>query len=190
MDAITSTESPPPPRPIVDNVGTFWIALTCVYTTCLFAGIVYLWLNRSHPTIRIRKPILTIAAVLNLHVYWVLCSLGYVLGPVFPELLEFWIMSIYFPIGLALFQAANTSLLSVSRDQERCFVHTTSMAGNDEAKSNNVQPKSGKSWSTKIRERWVSLRDATKMGWCIACALLLQVSIATPAPVIALCTAP
>ena len=178
MDATKPAEQPPR-RPIVDDVGIFWITLTCSYTLFLVVGIIYFWLNRSHPTIRIRKPILTIAAVLNLHVYWVLCASGYVLGPVYPEMLEFWIMSIYFPIGLALFQAANTSLLSVSRGQARCFARTSSVAGSNGASSNNKQPDSRLSWLMLLCERWASLREATKMGWYITFALIMQVSVYT-----------
>jgi hypothetical protein len=179
MDATAPAEPPPPPALVVDDVGIFWITLTCVYTTFLSSGLVYLWIHRSHPTIRIRHAGLTIAAVINLHIYWVLCALGYVLGPVFPEMLEFWIMSIYFPIGLALFQAANSRLLSVARGQERCFAGPGAATETTRLTS-SVQrdPVTKAKWTsfTTLRERWAGLSETARRGWYITLAIVMQVS--------------
>lgn len=178
----SSTTSPPPPAgPILDTLGIFWITWTCAYTSLLALGLLYLFLHRAHPSIRIRNPLLTILAVSNLHVYWILCALGYVLGPVYPEILEYWIMNIYFPMGLALFQAANARLLAVARGQARCFSaagsgsSVGSQAGGGEKRGVGKSGGGRRSWFALLRERWGGASEWVRMGWYIALALLVQV---------------
>ncbi|KAL8818978.1 MAG: hypothetical protein Q9223_002498 [Gallowayella weberi] len=65
-----------------------------------------------------RKIPMAIAAVLVLHVYLFLVLIVYPLNGHFPCNAEFWIMSIYLPIGIGLFQAQNQQLLLISRGQQ------------------------------------------------------------------------
>lgn len=59
------------------------------------------------------------AAVSCLHVYWILCMVAYSMGGKYPCAAEYWIMSIYLPLGIALFQANSMQLLSVFGIQEK-----------------------------------------------------------------------
>lgn len=56
-------------------------------------------------------------AVLVLHVFCFLVFTVYFMNGLWPCSVEFWAMSLYLPIGIGLFQAANQQLLIVSRQQ-------------------------------------------------------------------------
>ncbi|CAI4213870.1 unnamed protein product [Parascedosporium putredinis] len=84
---------------------------------------VFLYLRRDLPLLRVRSLSLSFAAVIMLHLYWLAVQLGYVYGALMPAAVEYWIMSIYLPFGIALFQASNTQLLYVSKAQKRFARH-------------------------------------------------------------------
>lgn len=109
----------------LDGWGITQIAFAVLYTLFLLVCIWILWQWRTHPVIRMRKPALTISAVLVLHVYIVLALLVYAWNGHFPCTAEFWIMSIYLPIGIGLFQAQNQVLLLVSRGQHAMLTQDT-----------------------------------------------------------------
>jgi hypothetical protein len=62
---------------------------------------------------------LVFAAALCLHAYGVACWIAYVIMPLLPCNAEFWIMSIYLPMGMALFQAANSQFLWIAKKQRK-----------------------------------------------------------------------
>lgn len=109
-----------------DAVGVFWSVLTIVWTGVLVTGMVFLWRKRDMPHLRIRSLPLSIGAVLTLHVYWCAITLGYVYGALMPTAIEFWLMSIWLPFGIGLFQASNTQFLYVSNAQKK-FVRPDSV---------------------------------------------------------------
>lgn len=111
-------------RANLDSVGQLYLGLLCSWTALLTAGIVFLYVNRDLQFLRIRNISLGISAVCVLHVYWILCMLVYVLNGYFPCGLEFWIMSIYLPLGIGLYQAASTQLLYVAGLQQQYTVST------------------------------------------------------------------
>jgi hypothetical protein len=114
-----------PPGVGWDGVGIFWSVLAIIWTCVLFSGMLFLWSKRNMPMLRIRSLPLSFGAVFCLHLYWLAVQLGYVYGALMPTAIEFWIMSIYFPFGIALFQASNSHFLHVSEAQKR-FARTDS----------------------------------------------------------------
>jgi hypothetical protein len=103
----------------VDSLGIAYIVIAAVWTLMLTAGSLFLIKHRDFHHLRIRNLPLSIGGVATLHVYLVLCFLAYVLNGHFPCATEFWIMSIYLPLGIALFHAANTQLLHVAMLQKK-----------------------------------------------------------------------
>ena len=75
--------------------------------------------KRNIPMLRIRGLGLSLAAITLLHLYWISCQLGYVVGSLAPGDAEYWIMGTYFPFGIALFQAANARFLYVAKAQSK-----------------------------------------------------------------------
>lgn len=102
-----------------DGVGVFWSIISIVWTGLLIAGMFFLHARRDMPHLRIRSLPLNFAAVIMLHTYWLCCTLAYIYAELMPKAIEFWIMSIWFPFGIALFQASNSEFLHVSRAQRK-----------------------------------------------------------------------
>lgn len=103
----------------LDGLSWVYISIAISWTSILLAGIAFLISKRHRPFLRIRNVPLAISAVATLHVYWVLCMIAYVLQGYFPCGTEYWIMSVYLPLGIALFQACNTQLLHIASMQRR-----------------------------------------------------------------------
>lgn len=152
-----------------DGLGFTYIALVIAWTCLLLPASIFLIRNRHLPFLRMRNIPLAISAVAILHVYWVLCMIAYVLNGFFPCATEYWVMSIYLPVGIALFQATNSQLFSVATAQKRYaqgdIVVETRAAPNPKIRG----------W----RKWWAKLKtyNATKntMAW-IGIAMIVQVS--------------
>ena len=108
-----------PPGVGWDGVGVFWSVISVVWTGVLAAGMAFLYRRRDMPHLRIRSLPLCFGSVIMLHTYWLCCSLAYIYGQLMPKAIEFWIMSIWLPFGIALFQASNAEFLHVSRAQRK-----------------------------------------------------------------------
>ncbi|KIY00528.1 uncharacterized protein Z520_04213 [Fonsecaea multimorphosa CBS 102226] len=154
-----------------DGLGITYIGLVIAWTCLLLPAAVFLLRNRHLPYLRIRNIPLAVSAVATLHVYWVLCMIAYVLNGYFPCATEYWIMSIYLPLGIALFQATNSQLLSVATAQKR-YAH-----GDVLVESNSITDTKTSVW----RKWWHKLKtyNATKntMAW-IGIGMIVQVVIA------------
>ncbi|KAL9003308.1 MAG: hypothetical protein Q9188_003807 [Gyalolechia gomerana] len=109
----------------LDGWGIFQIVFAVLYTILVLGLSGVLWTWRNHPVIRMRRVPLAIAAVLVLQVYVVMVLLVYSWNGRFPCSAEFWIMSIYLPIGIGLFQASNQQLLRISRSQQLMITQDT-----------------------------------------------------------------
>ncbi|KAI4281854.1 MAG: hypothetical protein L6R35_005542 [Caloplaca aegaea] len=109
----------------LDGWGICLILFAILYTLFLLVCSFVLWQWRNHPVIHMRRPALAIAAVLMLHVYVIIILLVYPWNGFFPCAAEFWIMSIYLPIGIGLFQAQNQVLLLISRGQQILLTQDT-----------------------------------------------------------------
>ncbi|KAL8826779.1 MAG: hypothetical protein Q9170_007274 [Blastenia crenularia] len=109
----------------LDGWGVFLVVFTVLYTLFLLGLSCVLWTWRNHPVIRMRRVPLAIAAVLVLHVYVCIVLLVYPWNGHFPCSVEFWVMSVYLPIGIGLFQASNQQLLRISRGQQALLTEDT-----------------------------------------------------------------
>jgi hypothetical protein len=102
-----------------DDLGKFYSFFAIAWTVILATGMAWLVGHRKLPFLRIRNIPLAIAATAFLHVYLVKILLAYTTNGHFPCSAEFWIMSIYLPFGIALFQANMMQLLSISTRQRK-----------------------------------------------------------------------
>lgn len=102
-----------------DDLGKLYAGIAIAWTIILYTGATWLFINRNISFLRIRNIPLAIAAVSFLHVYLVKILLAYTTNGHFLCSAEFWIMSIYLPLGIALFQANVAQLQSVSEQQQK-----------------------------------------------------------------------
>lgn len=109
-----------------DGLGVFWTVYAIVWTLILVATMAYLWSKRRMPLLRVRGLPLSFAAILQLHCYWLAVQLGYVYGALMATVIEYWIMAIWLPFGIALFHASNSRFLYVANAQKR-FIRKDSM---------------------------------------------------------------
>ncbi|KAK3693408.1 hypothetical protein B0T22DRAFT_39825 [Podospora appendiculata] len=107
------------PSARVDGVAIWWLTFAAVWTAVLASAMVFLHRKRAKPALRMRSLPLTFAGVVLLHMYWLSVQIGYTIGPLAPEVAEFWIMSVWYPFGIAMFQASNSQFLHVARAQAR-----------------------------------------------------------------------
>ncbi|KIV98197.1 hypothetical protein PV10_01874 [Exophiala mesophila] len=117
-----------------DGLGMTYVGIVVAWTCLLLPATILLIRNRHLPYLRMRNIPLCVSAVATLHVYWVLCMIAYLLNGYFPCPAEYWIMSIYLPLGIALFQATNCQLLSIAAAQSKyaqgdVVVHATAPLG-------------------------------------------------------------
>jgi len=90
--------------PNIDASGIFYVVVAIVYTLILAAELYLFYSRRSAFCIRIRGLQTVMTSVAMLHVYLVLVLLVYPLNGRFACGAEFWIMSIFLPSGMAIFQ--------------------------------------------------------------------------------------
>lgn len=107
----------------MDGVGIFWSTFAVAWTLLLAGGMLFLHTRRAMPILRIRGLPLSFAAIIMLHVYWIAVQLGYLYGPFMAKSIEFWIMGIYLPFGVALFHASNSRFLHVAKAQKKYARH-------------------------------------------------------------------
>ncbi|KAH0550887.1 hypothetical protein GP486_007748 [Trichoglossum hirsutum] len=149
----------------LDAVGKGYIGILIVWSLVVFAGLYVLHINRRKPFIRMRNTRLTIAAVLTIHVYLSLVFLVYPLNGSFPCDAEYWIMSIYLPFGIALFQAQNLQLLSLSSMQKKLMLHP------------QTRP-AGWRWPrgiAEMRKAWRRMNMMTRVYSLIGAGMVVQV---------------
>jgi hypothetical protein len=102
-----------------DDLGKIYITVAIVWTTIVSCGSAFLLYNRDLPALRVRNTHLWTTAVGFLHAYWVLCLLAYVINGTYPCTAEFWIMSLWLPFGIALYQVNGMHLLHIASLQSR-----------------------------------------------------------------------
>ncbi|RMZ88786.1 hypothetical protein DV736_g3981, partial [Chaetothyriales sp. CBS 134916] len=120
-----------------NGLSKLYMSIAIVWTAILIPGAVVLIRNRQLPYLRIRNIPLALCAVITLHIYLCLCFFVYMLIGNFPCQTEFWIMSIYLPLGIALYQASNTQLLHISALQKRFALVDTSQDDKKPLKRNS-----------------------------------------------------
>lgn len=145
-----------------------YASITVAWSAALLAGIICLVWHRRSPFVRIRNLKIAITSTFFLHIYLVKILLAYTTNGHFLCSAEFWIMSIYLPFGIALFQANVTQLRSVAEQQELLLIRQSSFNGTPEL--------SGQSWLRRVSNRYGRLTQAQKSYIFIAIGMVIQVS--------------
>jgi hypothetical protein len=147
-----------------DALGKIYAALIISWTVILFSGVAWLVAHRRLPYLKMRNIPLAVAATSFLHVYLVKIFLAYTTNGHFLCSAEFWIMSIYLPVGIALFQANMVQLLSISTQQRKL------LEGDRIRASSQHQPGVRGLWS-----RWRGLTAVKQTYVFIGVGMLVQV---------------
>ncbi|KAF7193423.1 hypothetical protein HII31_05203 [Pseudocercospora fuligena] len=145
-----------------DDLGKAYAGFIIAWTAILFAGIAWMIRNRNLPLVRMRNVPVAIASVIFLHVYLVKILLAYTTNGHFLCSAEFWIMSIYLPFGIALFQANLAQLYSISEQQKKLLSSAASVSSLLSRRSRNP---------LKI---WNSLSQLKKTYVYIGLGMLIQ----------------
>jgi hypothetical protein len=103
----------------LDTLGWSYIGMSIGWTLLLLVGFIYLHIHRNLPCLQIRRLPLLFAGVACLHIYGAASWVAYVIYPVLPCNAEFWMMSLYLPVGIAFFQAANSQFLWIAKKQRK-----------------------------------------------------------------------
>jgi hypothetical protein len=111
----------------------------------LAGGMTFLWINRQQPSVRMRKLPLLFAGIFSLHVYGALCILAYPVGSYFSCTVEFWVMSIWLPFGIAMFQAANSQFLHLASRQKH-FAHMSTLKDHKSINEEKAQAIANSRW--------------------------------------------
>lgn len=152
-----------------DGLGISYIVFAVVYSLVFYAMCGIVWYYRKHPIIRMRNIGLALSSIFILHVYLFLVLLAYPLNGNYPCDVEFWIMSIYLPIGIGLFQAQNQQLLLVSREQSKLIV-------TDELfKPLPPKGRGAQTWVFCIKQWWNSFSKQGKYEGFVAFGIVFQV---------------
>ena len=157
-----------------DGYGISLLAFAIVYTIIFLAGCVYVWLHRHNPVIRMRKINLALISILTLHVYLIIVLIVYPLNGKFPCGVEFWVMSIYLPIGIGLFQAQNQQLLIVSREQNQLIHVAEAYKPMVSEKGHGVG--TPRYWAYRFKLWWNSTSRQGKYESFVFAGIVIQVS--------------
>ena len=147
------------------------MSITIVWTVILYTGVAWLIVNRDLYFLRMRNILLAIVSTTFLHLYLVKILLAYTTNGHFSCAAEFWIMSIYLPFGIALFQANMVQLHSVSGRQKRFLRGQAFLA--QEAVPLEL-PESG---IRGLWKRWCALTAARRTEILIGVGMIAQVCI-------------
>jgi hypothetical protein len=90
--------------PNFDTAGIIYVVVAIIYTIVLAVELFLLYRQRLAFCVRIRGLDIVFTSVTMLHVYLVLVLLVYPLNGHWPCSAEFWVMSIFLPLGMAIFQ--------------------------------------------------------------------------------------
>jgi hypothetical protein len=150
-----------------DDLGKLYAGIAIAWTVILYSGATWLFINRNISFLKIRNIPLAIAAISFLHVYLVKILLAYTTNGHFLCSAEFWIMSIYLPFGIALFQANVAQLQSVSEQQQRLL--------DTELSSDRRRTQRHSSGFRGLISRWQGLTALHKTYVLIGLGMLAQV---------------
>lgn len=150
-----------------DDLGKIYAGFAISWTVILYSGVAWLVAHRNHPYLMMRNIPLAVAATSFLHLYLVKIMLAYTINGHFLCSVEFWIMSIYLPFGIALFQANQVQLLSISIQQRKLL--------DGDRRSIRGPPRV---WG--LRSIWRSLSALKKTYVFIGIGMLLQVASSFP----------
>ncbi|KAL5397392.1 hypothetical protein PMIN02_002375 [Paraphaeosphaeria minitans] len=130
---------------VLDRLGWAYIGLDVAWTVALICGMGFLYYHCELPCIRIRRLPILFLGIIPLHIYGFVCVIGYVLGALVPCQAMFWIMSIYLPFGIAMFQTANSQFLHVASRQKQ-FAHLSLHSDQAPLKQEEAERLSSSHW--------------------------------------------
>lgn len=151
----------------LDPLGQAYIAVAVLSTVILIIGISFLLVYRQLDFIRIRNITLMVGSLLMLHLYLVIVLLNYPLNGSYPCSLGYWVMNIYFPFGVALFQAQNLQLLSLSVLQKKLTYQPSRLTHHFERTRRSLPG---------IRIKWRDSSLLYRMYLCIGVGVVFQVT--------------
>ena len=159
----------------LDGYGISQIIFAVIYSIAFYAACIHVWMLRKHPIIKKRKIGLAIVSLQILHVYMFMVFMVYPLNGAFPCSVEYWIMSLYLPIGFGLFQAANQQLCIVSQGQLKLTLsHDTSLY-------KPIPTGRGlKKLFSRFKVWWADVSSQGKYEGLVAVGISLQVSLSLP----------
>lgn len=161
-------------QPVLDNVGWTYIGAAIAWTSILAIAMTFLWYHRRLPQLQIRRLPLVFVAVILLHMYLVLCMIGYVIGPVAPCTAEYWIMSIFVPCGIAIFQVSNTQFFHIASQQKR-FLSMQRLEDLMRGKQVSIlDGKAGSLWH-RMYQRLCNIDHITRMVIFVSIGMTVQV---------------
>jgi hypothetical protein len=150
-----------------DALGKIYAAIIISWTVILYSGVAWLVAHRRLPYLKMRNIPLAVAATSFLHIYLVKIFLAYTTNGHFLCSVEFWIMSIYLPFGIALFQANQVQLLSISTEQRKLL---------DGEKRSIQEPQRSQRNMQGLWSRWRGLTALQQTYVFIGIGMLLQVT--------------
>ena len=161
----------------LDHIGWTYMGITIAWTLTLVAVMAFLWHHRRLPHLQMRRLPLVFTAMTMLHLYGATCFIGYVIMPIAPCAVEYWIMSILVPFGIAIFQVANTQFLHIAT-QQRKFASVRSLDDLVRGKKMSaLDGQSGNIWQ-RTTSRLRNLDRITQMVIFIAAGMAVQVRLA------------
>jgi hypothetical protein len=162
-----------------DALGKIYVSIALVWTVILYTGITWLILNRNLYFLKMRNIFLAVVSTTFLHLYLVKILLAYVTNGHFSCAAEFWIMSIYLPFGIALFQANMVQLHSVSSRQKK-LLQTLQTQGFLAQEAVPLRlPERG---LRLLWKKWCAMTAARRTEILIAVGMVAQVSLSLPLP--------
>ncbi|KAH6684830.1 hypothetical protein F5X68DRAFT_241801 [Plectosphaerella plurivora] len=163
-----------PPSPARwDAVGVFYMIFSATWTVIVLIGMIFCWLNRQSPVLRIRGLPLSFASITTLHIYWVLAQIAYPIGPTIPVVLaydfRYFFMGIWLALGIALLHASNLRFLHIAKLQKQ-FTHAEIRSWDDRSRVES-------SWLSRLRHMSFARRVILFVGAAMVLQVLLVVSM-------------
>lgn len=151
-----------------DDLGKAYAVLIITWTVVLTFGVAWLIHNRHLPFIRVRNLPLAITSTTFLHLYLIKICLAYTTNGHFLCSAEYWIMSVYLPFGIALFQAYLVQLRSLWEQQQMLV-----------SRSLDVRDRDCERRSKSLLQLWHDLSSSKKSYCVIGLGMVLQVGSPT-----------
>lgn len=148
-----------------DSLGKAYAATIIIWTSLLLLGIAWLVYQRQQPFVRIRNLPLAVTSTGFLHIYLVKIFLAYTTNGHFLCSAEYWVMCIYLPFGIALFQAYLAQLRGIW-DKQQNLISRTSSTSTGQCDIKKVS----------IVARWRNLSGLHKTYIFIGVGMVVQVS--------------
>lgn len=152
-----------------------YIGVAVVWSVVLFGAMGFLGRHHRLPQLRMRRLAVVFVAMISLHSCWMAVLIAYVLGPVYPCVAEYWVMSILLPFGIAIFQLANTQFLWIAIRQRR-YVSIDILDGVKlDKRTLTLDGGAGSSWQS-IRKKLETTDRITRMIVYVVIGIAIQVS--------------